>query len=257
MARLSACFLFLVFWTSVTDAQSTSFPDALWSSDLIARAEMPLSSIMQGQHILLPDPPLQGSEEESYELSRLLMMQDTLRSQSRIAQIIEEHTAPDILDFLVSRGVIPFEIDAPVLWEVLRHGLYDIEIITIREKLRFNRPRPSQIQENIETAVPNPPHAAYPSGHASQAEFVSQVLRRLVPVCEYTYRRFASEIAFNREIAGVHYPSDSVAGFLLASRYTEILEQSEFWALYRDDARRELWLYVRSNTCAVNNGAED
>ena len=75
-----------------------------------------------------------------------------------------------------------------------------------------------------------PGHAAFPSGHATQARLIARCLERVMPVNiipvnggvqqpqDGPLRRMADRIARNREVLGLHCPSDSVAGQTLADQ---------------------------------------
>jgi len=103
-----------------------------------------------------------------------------------------------------------------------------------------NRARPSQLLPALLPPVPVPGHAAWPSGHATQAWLMTLCIEYVVTP-GYTgttltggatgaaagtgdlgkissnLRTLARRIARNREIAGLHYPSDSEDGRLLAA----------------------------------------
>ncbi|HEX4614630.1 MAG TPA: hypothetical protein VH230_01835, partial [Stellaceae bacterium] len=65
-----------------------------------------------------------------------------------------------------------------------------------------------------------PGHASYPSGHSTQAHLVALMLGEVMPERLVGPRRPlrlpAERIARNREVLGLHYPSDSKAGAKLA-----------------------------------------
>jgi membrane-associated phospholipid phosphatase len=89
------------------------------------------------------------------------------------------------------------------------------------------RPRPSQLCPWLMPPIPVPGHASYPSGHATQATLLSGLLAIVMPA-EVTIPvttggpslldKLAERVARNREVLGLHYPSDSAAGRILAAR---------------------------------------
>jgi hypothetical protein len=99
----------------------------------------------------------------------------------------------------------------------------------------YRRPRPSQLRPGLMPPVPVPGHPAYPSGHATQATLAALCLRAALPPkyngLARAALRLAARIARNREIAGVHYPSDSAAGQRLA-RDTMAFLNSGYMAAY-------------------------
>jgi hypothetical protein len=82
----------------------------------------------------------------------------------------------------------------------------------------FMRPRPVQIYPAMMPFIATPSHPSFPSGHATQAFLVAKMLSRMMqaPALEPYLFSLANRIAENREIAGLHYESDSRAGKELA-----------------------------------------
>jgi hypothetical protein len=104
----------------------------------------------------------------------------------------------------------------------------------MRLKKRHDRVRPSFLDPTLKTAIAVPLHPAYPSGHATQAFTRARVLGRLDPQNKEVYLQSAERIARNREIAGLHYPSDSLAGRVLADQLlTQLMQDPEFVLQFR------------------------
>jgi hypothetical protein len=105
----------------------------------------------------------------------------------------------------------------------------------LRYKESFDRPRPSFVCPALLPPVPVPGHSSFPSGHATQARLMALCMARALRLTGLPYgeRRPASEtlkalarrVARNREIAGLHYPSDSVAGRRLADAVFAVLSR--------------------------------
>jgi hypothetical protein len=83
-----------------------------------------------------------------------------------------------------------------------------------------------------------PGHASYPSGHSTEAHLIALCLEQVMPpeitVPTFTdgtevlqhdrpLRRIAARIARNREIAGMHFRSDTEVGEKLATKSFEVL----------------------------------
>ena len=94
-----------------------------------------------------------------------------------------------------------------------------------------NRPRPSQLSPALMPPIAVPGHASYPSGHSTQGHLLSGLLAQVMPAAVTTplpinanppvpdaslLDRLAERVARNREVLGLHYPSDSAAGKTLA-----------------------------------------
>jgi len=93
--------------------------------------------------------------------------------------------------------------------------------IILRMKLKYNRPRPAALLDyhGVKISPKDLPMArtpSYPSGHACQAKLIAMILSKKYPQYEKRFMSLSKEIAQNRVIAGVHFPSDSKAGWFLA-----------------------------------------
>jgi hypothetical protein len=87
-------------------------------------------------------------------------------------------------------------------------------------KILYSRPRPSQlapaIDKKIEPILPDPETSAYPSGHAIDSWVFATILSRLHPRSASRFEELAGNISDTRVVGGVHYPSDLVAGRMVA-----------------------------------------
>lgn len=89
-------------------------------------------------------------------------------------------------------------------------------------KRQYDRPRPYLADDKITPAVPLPHGTSYPSGHSSAAFAAARVISRLEPSLAREAYDLATQVAVSRVYAGVHYPSDVVAGALLGTGIAEI-----------------------------------
>lgn len=102
------------------------------------------------------------------------------------------------------------------------------------------RPRPSQVCPALLPPIEVPGHPAFPSGHATQALLMALCIEETLPGARRDAWRpllhaLARRIARNREIAGLHYASDSVAGFELAVKvFDKLKEGTEFLKILAD-----------------------
>ena len=107
------------------------------------------------------------------------------------------------------------------------------------------RPRPSQACPALLPPVPVPGHPSYPSGHATEAHLIELVLNDVLKNAPQSaamaidLKALAWRIARNREIAGLHYPSDSNAGRALADAIRPRLQGIAAYKDIIEDARAE------------------
>lgn len=110
-------------------------------------------------------------------------------------------------------------------------------------KVEFNRARPMHCcaqKLTGEKAPMFPPgheyypgHPSYPCGHGAVAMAMAHVLVALAPKqLKHNFIAAAIQVADNREIAGLHFPSDSAAGGLLGEFLAvELQKTTEFASL--------------------------
>lgn len=107
------------------------------------------------------------------------------------------------------------------------------------------RPRPSQVCPALLPPIEVPGHPAFPSGHATQALLMAMCIQASLPEARREAWRpllhtLTRRIARNREIAGLHYASDSVAGFELAVQvFNKLKGGTEFGKILAD--AKEQW----------------
>jgi hypothetical protein len=87
-------------------------------------------------------------------------------------------------------------------------------------KQTYRRKRPSVVDPTLDPAIKVPTFWAFPSGHSTQVHLIKNALTGSVSnfsePLEAGIAELADEIAINREFAGVHYYSDTLAGAALA-----------------------------------------
>jgi hypothetical protein len=113
------------------------------------------------------------------------------------------------------------------------------ELVMIHYKNKFQRPRPSQICPALMPLLEVPGHASFPSGHSLLSHLTSLCLIDLAPRAKDSLTELANRVARNRELAGVHYESDSTAGAEVAEVVHDLLPQCEIFAQTYAKAEQE------------------
>jgi membrane-associated phospholipid phosphatase len=94
-------------------------------------------------------------------------------------------------------------------------GLNDAIIAAWDSKYAYNRPRPSQVDPQLTTAVPVPNSPSYPSEYAAAAAVSATVLDYLFPDDKDVIDDMAARAGDSRRYAGVEFPTDIAAGTTL------------------------------------------
>ena len=101
----------------------------------------------------------------------------------------------------------------------------DIDIYTIRLKMKYARPRPYEISEEIESTTDTDDSPSFPSGHAIEAHALAVILGDKFPDKKEELTKMADKISLSRLQMGNHYPSDievgEKVGKLIADAYLE------------------------------------
>jgi acid phosphatase (class A) len=128
----------------------------------------------------------------------------------------------------------------PKLEALVRKVTYEEGAIIQAGKRSFDRPRPFLLEPRIVPLVDKPPNAAYPSGHTMWARTMGLLLADMLPEYREKIMARADEYAFNRVVAGVHYPSDIESGKLAGTALTAFLMAAPSFQKDFAEARKEL-----------------
>jgi len=140
------------------------------------------------------------------------------------------------------RGILMYNsASTPYTHDLVETASHIGQFQAMHYKRHFSRPRPSQYSPALLTPIDVPGHASYPSGHATEAFLIALCLEKVMPAAASTpagapppppplpfpgrspLQQMAQRIARNREVLGLHFPSDSKAGMLLAEETFKIL----------------------------------
>jgi acid phosphatase (class A) len=190
------------------------------------------------QKVRLPDPPVNTSERTRGELDYLFTLQ-AKRTPNHL-QLIEKEKEFDVFYLGRSLGVKFNEKNLPVTKAFFQKVLDDLGVVVFGIKKQYSRARPHVLDQRIHPAIPVPPWAAYPSGHSSVAFADAFILQELCPTQKETFQQEAFLIGWHREVAGLHYPSDTSSGKLLARQIVDqMLKTPSFRADY-EKSKQEL-----------------
>jgi len=170
--------------------------------------------ISSGKDYRVPPPPRPAQARAELRVLNELVSQNDDQTRQRIAYWDAGSPAYRWLDLINSR-VLAGTPTTPFMQRVyvyVTQAMYDATIAAWESKYYYNRPRPSELDHDLATAVPVPNSPSYPSEHAAVAQAAAAVLAYLLPAEAQSFQTMAEEAGWSRVLAGVQYPSDYEAG---------------------------------------------
>ena len=185
----------------------------------------------------LPMPPSDPSADELAWMMGLKSLRSDAVFKAEIeAQAESTEAAVWPVESVITGGEDPAGIDFVRMLRQL--VLSNLAGPLFAYKLQFGRARPGEVDPRIAPLFSdpndwrNPRHPSYPSAHAAQAYALAFLFGALTTddALKATLMAAATRVAVNREIAGLHYPSDSEAGRLLAKQVVDALMASTYFS---------------------------
>ena len=216
------------------------------------RAPFYLSS---AEKFFIPDFPANSSPQTRAELDYLLQLQ-TQRSEEDVRASMfyagvyyRTSVKPGDNDykkfqrnlFHIGRSIGTwFNADSLPLTAALAANVWkDAEYLIWKYKNYFIRIRPYKLEPALQN-LEETNWAAYPSGHATNSYVNAYLYSELLPEFSSFFIKDAYDMAHSREIIGVHYPSDSESGRVLAWQLIKRLLSNEKFKKDFDAAKKEV-----------------
>jgi acid phosphatase (class A) len=191
---------------------------------------------------ILPPPPTEGGERQKAELAevrRAYGLDD--RERKDLAQWDNDHEDPSL--FAPTLGFKFDMTSLPATAALLELVQNEASTASSLAKKHFKRTRPWAEDKTLvpcDAAEGGSPLTSYPSGHAAIGYSLAGVLATLIPEKAPAIWERASDYAYSREICGDHYPSDTEASHVLATRVDLRLLADPRLAAQLEAARAEL-----------------
>jgi len=100
----------------------------------------------------------------------------------------------------------------PATWSLILTALQIGGLVAVHFKAEFKRARPVQVWPALAPSIPTPGHPSYPNAHALQSRLIALCIAEVAPALKEICLDIADRIAENREVGGLHFPSDTKAG---------------------------------------------
>ncbi len=179
---------------------------------------------------LLPTPPKNDSNDTEKELEIMLQAQAD-RTPEQVARIkAEEHyNVGAFANVLGPWFASSSPQTAPATSGLLDRVSASVKPVVEAAKGDWDRPRPFLVNSRIIPAIGRPADGSYPSGNSVQATLDALVLAELEPDAKDAILARGREIGDDQVIAGVHFPSDVLAGRVLGqSIFKKLMADPQF-----------------------------
>lgn len=104
------------------------------------------------------------------------------------------------------------------IWTLIKNVADEVQEVVFAMKSKYDLARPSQFDCDLRPPIDVPSYSSYPSGHAAIGLAMALVASRFATngTCQARLIALGLEVGVNREIAGLHFPSDTAAGVVVA-----------------------------------------
>jgi membrane-associated phospholipid phosphatase len=114
----------------------------------------------------------------------------------------------------------------PASW--VNIAIYDATILAWKEKLKYKRSRPKDLDSSLQPIIPGPSTYSYPCEHSVTAAAAATMLAYFFPAKADSILSIGHAAAQSRIDAGVQFPSDVEAGWKLGEAVArQIIEQAK------------------------------
>ena len=204
----------------------------------------------------IPDPPANSSAQTRAELDYLLELQDKrtpleVERYKKLAGIFHSPNNFNPFDPDYDRNFSSlFHVGSPLgSWYTYKNFPFTAKFLSdvyrdatyyfFKLKLSINRARPYMLEPKLKY-LEKPPHPSYPSGHSAASYLNAYIMMEITPELKNEFLKMAAEMAYSREVIGVHYPSDSEVSRIWAKKFADELFKKERFKRDFEKAKKEI-----------------
>ena len=166
--------------------------------------------------------PQLDSEVTAEDIKTMMKFQIS-RSPADCARAESEVSVSVATFFGKPRGLLT-ELQVKTLDGFLEKVALDSKYFIKMAKDYFQRPRPYESFQEIEPCITKEKSYSFPSGHSALAYIWGDLLEEIIPLDKEKIHTRADQIALDRTIAGVHFPSDIAESRKFATKVIEKLK---------------------------------
>ena len=184
--------------------------------------------LASGDELRPPPPPAYDSAEVAAEIQEIKAVTHTWQLDGRV---LYWQTFDAVFNFWydnASRHIFEHHLDtnppqAARIYAAMSVAHYDSYIACWDAKYTYWAIRPYQVDPEVVTYFPYPPHPSYPSGHGCVMGAFAAILGHFFPEQAADINGVAEEAGESRIWAGIHYRHDIEAGLALGKAVGELV----------------------------------
>ncbi len=202
----------------------TRFPRRAWDPALYAVAVLAEFAATGWMSELSLPPPPTDPLEVGQEIATLIKL-----SEQRVSRSAEIAAQAADASVYWSAMLMMTQASRPATWDLIINANTVGHLVAMHFKRHFARPRPAQVYPALMPILPTPSHPSYPNAHALESALIAACLELAIPSLGSPKETqgpldvLAERIGVNREIAGLHFPSDTRAGRSLIPGIMDLL----------------------------------
>jgi acid phosphatase (class A) len=166
--------------------------------------------------INFPSPPIADSMDQKADIAAVLDWQTKRTAADCARASVNADASYDFFWAGKSLFAEPVPAEVKAFFERLAS---DLKKAADAIKNRYRRPRPYDAYAGVKPCIKKSGSCSYPSGHSLFARVFADVLGDIAPERKDEFIRKADELAEDRVIGGVHYPTDIAAGKLFGDGF--------------------------------------
>jgi acid phosphatase (class A) len=207
--ELPGWFKYIFAPASTAKIGGAEFPEGGWDPLIKANAiAAAFASESDWPKVCDPGPPDNSDAVLAQELEQLMAYSTGSERSEKLDMIVAQ--ADDFTPYWANLLICSRDC-RPATWTLVLIGQQVGALVATYFKFKYMRSRPAQMWTSLAPQVITPGHPSYPSGHALQAFLIAECVKLAAPATTPLCDMLAQNIAKNREIAGVHFPSDTAA----------------------------------------------
>lgn len=218
-----------------------AFPIEAWDPTLRAQVILAEFGTLGWQNTITLQGPPTDLKALAGEINYLLELAVKVRP-GRMSEIIAQ--ANDFTPYFSDLLMIS-ETSHPATWVLVAIGIQIGQMVAMHFKYKYSRARPLQLYPALTPAILTPAHPSFPNAHALQSRLIAECITLACSDLHEPLVVLADRIGQNREVAGVHYPSDRMASLELVPQIVAILGRCKRFNEVLEAARSE-WTGVKA-----------